>query len=68
MSGAQATQDLPDIMMLTTDMALLEDPEYLKYVKLYSQDQAALDKAFSNGALQCYVPWYGVHTVLDGTS
>lgn len=30
-------------------MALLEDPEYLKLVKIYSEDQAALDKAFSHG-------------------
>jgi catalase-peroxidase len=48
-SGAAATADLPDIMMLTADMALLEDPEYLRLVKIFSQDQDALDKAFSHG-------------------
>jgi catalase-peroxidase len=48
-TGAAATADLPDIMMLTADMALLEDPEYLKFVKVYSEDQGALDKAFSHG-------------------
>jgi catalase (peroxidase I) len=52
-SGAAATADLPDIMMLTADMALLEDPEYLRLVKIFSQDQGALDKAFGHGEPGC---------------
>jgi hypothetical protein len=52
-TGAAATADMPDIMMLTTDVALLEDPEYLKYVKIFSEDQAALDNAFSHGRCLC---------------
>jgi catalase (peroxidase I) len=40
---------LPAIIMLTTDMALLEDPEYLNSVKLFAADQDALDLAFSSG-------------------
>ena len=39
---------VPDIMMLTTDIALVKDPSYLKLVKLYASDQTALNVAFSN--------------------
>uniref|UniRef100_A0A383WLV4 Plant heme peroxidase family profile domain-containing protein n=1 Tax=Tetradesmus obliquus TaxID=3088 RepID=A0A383WLV4_TETOB len=54
-SGAAATADLPNIMMLTADMALLEDPEYLKYTKIFSQDLEALNTAFSHA-------WYKLMT------
>ncbi|CAM9833697.1 unnamed protein product [Scytosiphon promiscuus] len=46
--GATETEDeIPDIVMLTTDVALLFDPEYLALVELFSEDQDALDTAFS---------------------
>ncbi|KAG2487014.1 hypothetical protein HYH03_014384 [Edaphochlamys debaryana] len=35
------------IMMLTADVALIKDAEYLKWVTLYAENQTALDEAFS---------------------
>lgn len=48
---------LPNIMMFTTDVALLHDPEYLKWVKVYAEDMGALDKAFANGE-EAAVGWW----------
>ncbi|CAM9631088.1 unnamed protein product [Ectocarpus sp. 12 AP-2014] len=46
--GATETEDeIPDIIMLTSDIALLNDPEYLTLVELFASDQAALDEAFA---------------------
>ena len=39
---------VPNIMMLTTDIALTKDPSYLELVKLYASDQNALNVAFSH--------------------
>lgn len=50
-----ATKQPKDVMMLTSDMALLEDPEYVKYVKLFAEDQAELDETFKNA-------WYKLVT------
>jgi catalase (peroxidase I) len=49
-TAAEKAKPLPDIMMLTSDIALLEDPKYLELVKLYANDLDALNKAFGNGA------------------
>eukprot|EP00798_Chlamydomonas_sp_ICE-L_P003930 gene3930-14006_t len=35
------------IMMLTTDLVFLHDPQYLALVELFATDQEALDKAFA---------------------
>ncbi|CAM9497503.1 unnamed protein product [Ectocarpus sp. 8 AP-2014] len=46
--GATETEDeIPDIIMLTSDIALLNDLEYLALVELFASDQAALDEAFA---------------------
>ncbi|CAM9581686.1 unnamed protein product [Hapterophycus canaliculatus] len=46
--GATETEDeIPDIVMLTTDVALLFDPEYLELVQTFADDQYALDTAFA---------------------
>ncbi|WIA19642.1 hypothetical protein OEZ85_005577 [Tetradesmus obliquus] len=49
------TEEPDKVMMLTADLALLEDPEYLKIVKLFAKDQAELDEAFKNA-------WYKLTT------
>lgn len=49
------TEPLPEITMLTTDIALLKDPIYLELVKLFAANQAALDIAFSHA-------WYKLTT------
>jgi catalase (peroxidase I) len=36
-----------DIMMLTTDIALVKDPEYRKYVEEFAKDEKAFAKAFA---------------------
>ncbi|CAN0223003.1 unnamed protein product, partial [Scytosiphon promiscuus] len=46
--GATETEDeIPDIVMLTTDVALLFDADYLALVENFAEDQDALDKAFA---------------------
>ncbi|CAM9479910.1 unnamed protein product, partial [Ectocarpus sp. 8 AP-2014] len=46
--GATETEDeIPDIIMLTSDVALLFDPEYLALCELFASDQAYLDTAFA---------------------
>jgi hypothetical protein len=50
-----STEPLPDIMMLTTDVALLHDTDYLKLVKLYASDLGALERSFSHA-------WYKLVT------
>lgn len=55
-AGSKNSNDtLPDIMMLTADVALLKDPSYLKWVKVYAADEAALTKDFGNA-------WYKLMT------
>lgn len=49
-TAAEKADPLPDIMMLTTDIALLEDPKYLELVKLYANDLDALTRDFGSGA------------------
>merc|ERR1712192_337844 len=44
-----------DIGMLTTDVALLEDPIYLNYVQLFASSMAEFDQAFSSA-------WYKLTT------
>lgn len=46
---------LPDIMMLTTDIALLHDPTYLMLVQRFAENATALDEAFSHA-------WYKLTT------
>ena len=36
-----------DIMMMTSDIALISDPAYMKIVQEFAQDQSALDEAFA---------------------
>ena len=36
-----------DIMMLTTDVGLVTDPEYRKYVEEFAEDEAAFSQAFA---------------------
>eukprot|EP00775_Hariotina_reticulata_P003692 gene3692-3952_t len=45
-TAEEKAQGLPDIMMLTTDIALLKDPEYLKWVKIYAESLDTLTTAF----------------------
>ncbi|CAN0351693.1 unnamed protein product, partial [Hapterophycus canaliculatus] len=46
--GATETEDdIPDIIMFTTDVALLFDPVYLELVEMFANDQDALDTAFA---------------------
>jgi len=40
------TGDTAGLMRLTSDLALIHDPEYLKLVKEFAYDQGALDQAF----------------------
>ena len=35
------------LMMLPSDLALIEDPEFMKYVQLYAKDQKTFFKDFS---------------------
>jgi catalase (peroxidase I) len=42
-------------MMLTSDVALLKDPVYLKWVRTYAHDQDSLTKDFGNA-------WYKLTT------
>eukprot|EP00798_Chlamydomonas_sp_ICE-L_P027303 gene27303-4606_t len=44
-----------DIMMLTTDIAFLHDPEYLALVELFATDEEALNSAFA-------AAWYKLST------
>ncbi|KAG2487020.1 hypothetical protein HYH03_014390 [Edaphochlamys debaryana] len=45
----------PSVMMLTTDVSLTKDPGFLKWVKIYAENQTALDEAFSHA-------WYKLMT------
>eukprot|EP00903_Cladosiphon_okamuranus_P014548 g13495.t1 len=47
--------DLPDIIMLTSDVALLTDPDYLAIVEAFAEDIGALELAFANA-------WYKLTT------
>lgn len=46
--SSKANSTLPDIMMLTADIALLKDPVYLKWVQTYAGDETALTNDFGN--------------------
>ena len=39
--------------VLTTDMALLHDPVYLHWVKVYAQDESRLRHDFQHGEAGC---------------
>ncbi|CAM9245727.1 unnamed protein product [Ectocarpus sp. 6 AP-2014] len=64
--GATET-DVPDIIMLTTDVALLMDPEYLAIVEEFAADQYALDVAFSNAWYKLVTRDMGPHSRCVGT-
>ncbi|CAN0088565.1 unnamed protein product, partial [Ascophyllum nodosum] len=51
----ETSDEVADIRMLTTDIALLMDPNYLALVDLYASDLDALDVSFSNA-------WYKITT------
>lgn len=53
--GANTDEPLPNIMALTTDVALLHDPEYLDLVKLFASDSGALERAFGAGVCHVFV-------------
>jgi catalase (peroxidase I) len=40
---------LPDVVMLTTDLALLHDPSYREQVKLFARNGTALNETFAAG-------------------
>lgn len=44
--GSSDAGDLPKVMMLTSDIALLKDPSYLSWVKLYAGNLEALTADF----------------------
>jgi catalase (peroxidase I) len=48
MAHPPGTSQKQDIMMLTTDVALVVDPEYKKYVQEFANDIHALNDAFAN--------------------
>lgn len=53
--AAVKAEPLPKIMMLTTDVALLHDPAYLQWVKVYAENEEALRHAFKHA-------WYKLVT------
>ncbi|CBN74802.1 Catalase is an enzyme, present in all aerobic cells, that decomposes hydrogen peroxide to molecular [Ectocarpus siliculosus] len=59
--------DVPDIIMLTSDVALLMDPEYLAIVEEFAADQYALDIAFSNAWYKLVTRDMGPHSRCVGT-
>ncbi|GIL88360.1 hypothetical protein Vretifemale_16333 [Volvox reticuliferus] len=54
-NSSDPSEPVANIMMLTTDVALLKDPSYLELVKLFATNQTALDIAFSHA-------WYKLVT------
>lgn len=67
-NGPRQFEDLPrkEIMMLATDMALVSDPEFKKYVEKYAADESLFFKDFSAafhkltelGCKNLQKPWY----------
>lgn len=66
-AGPKQYQDeTGQLMMLPTDMALLEDPEFKKWVEIYAKDEARFKKDFGkawkklqeNGVKALAKPWY----------
>jgi len=54
-ADADKTEGLPDIMMLTSDIALLHDPIYLGLVKKFAANETLLTQEFSKA-------WYKLMT------
>lgn len=54
-AGKQSSEELPQIMMLTSDVALLKDPSYLHWVQVYANDTQAFAKDFGQA-------WYKLMT------
>ena len=44
---------LPDVVMLTADIALLHDPVYREFLKLYARNGTALNETFATGEFDC---------------
>eukprot|EP00752_Nemacystus_decipiens_P003405 g3151.t1 len=59
--------DVPDIIMLTADIALIFDEVYLPIVELFAADQAALDVAFSEAWYKLVTRDMGPHVRCEGT-
>ncbi|CBJ27732.1 Catalase is an enzyme, present in all aerobic cells, that decomposes hydrogen peroxide to molecular [Ectocarpus siliculosus] len=59
--------DVPDIIMLTSDVALLMDTEYLAIVEEFASNQEALDVAFSNAWYKLVTRDMGPYTRCVGT-
>ncbi|CAN0446315.1 unnamed protein product [Ascophyllum nodosum] len=66
--GANEIEDeMSDIRMLTADIALLRDPEYLALVELFASDLEALETSFSNAWYKLTTRDMGPHSRCAGT-
>jgi catalase (peroxidase I) len=59
-TAEEKADGVPEIFMLTTDVALLKDPVYLNLVKHYAKDFEALTKDFGRGE-SCPTSSSGMH-------
>jgi catalase (peroxidase I) len=48
-TAEEKAEGVPEIFMLTTDVALLKDPVYLDLVKYYAKDFDAITRDFGRG-------------------